>query len=121
MQGYSFRKLLRGKTPPEWQQVAFHRYWMHNDKIHEARAHYGVRDQRYKLIYWYNEALGVAGARPGAEDEKEWELFDCEKDPLELFNVYNDSRYTGVVNDMLCLLESKMDDIGDVPVHQVRG
>ncbi|KAI0893664.1 extracellular sulfatase Sulf-2 [Annulohypoxylon nitens] len=117
MQGVSFRELLRGKTPADWQQVAYHRYWMHNDIIHEARAHYGVRDQRYKLIYWYNEHLGVSGARPGAEDEKEWELFDCERDPLELFNVYNEPGYQQVIKDMTRLLERKMQEIGDEPVH----
>ena len=31
-------------------------------------AHYGIRDQRYKLIYWYNATLGQAGALPGARE-----------------------------------------------------
>ncbi|EEY17166.1 arylsulfatase B [Verticillium alfalfae VaMs.102] len=117
MQGRSFRPLLQGQTPSNWQQVAYHRYWMHNDVIHQAYAHYGVRDQRYKLIYWYNEPLDVAGARPGAADEKEWELFDCEKDPLELFNVYHETEYQSVVTAMTKLLELKMAQIGDDPVH----
>ncbi|PNH31058.1 hypothetical protein VD0002_g3301 [Verticillium dahliae] len=117
MQGESFRPLLQGRTPSDWQQIAYHRYWMHNDVIHQAYAHYGVRDQRYKLIYWYNEPPDVAGARPGAADEKEWELFDCEKDPLELFNVYHEKEYQSVVTAMTKLLELKMAQIGDDPVH----
>ncbi|KAK7182314.1 extracellular sulfatase Sulf-2 [Paraphaeosphaeria sporulosa] len=123
MQGDSIMPLLRGKTPETWQQVTYHRYWMHNDIIHQAYAHYGVRDHRYKLIYWYNEDLGVAGARPGKaedpnqEEEKEWELFDCEKDPLELFNVYDDPSYAAVVANMTALLEAKMEHIGDDPIH----
>lgn len=117
MQGVSFRQLLRGQTPEDWQQVAYHRYWMHNDIIHQAYAHYGVRDQRYKLIYWYNEHLEVLGARPGAENEKEWELFDCQEDPLELFNIYHDPKCQQVVERMTRLLENKMEEIGDVPVH----
>ncbi|KAF5520405.1 Arylsulfatase [Colletotrichum aenigma] len=117
MQGVSFRELLSGKTPTDWRQIAYHRYWMHNDIIHHAYAHYGVRDQRYKLIYWYNEALDVAGARPGGEKDEEWELFDCEKDPLELFNVYHDPAYAEVVKHMTGLLELKMVQIGDEPVH----
>jgi len=28
-----------------------------------------------------------------AEAKREWELFDCEKDPLELFNVWNQAEY----------------------------
>ena len=117
VQGKSFRPLLKGLTPEDWQQVAYHRYWMHNDIIHEAYAHYGVRNQRYKLIYWYNEDLGVKGARPGAADEKEWELFDCENDPLELFNMYHEPDSQEVVQHMTKLLEDKMEEIGDVQVH----
>lgn len=117
MQGVSFRALLEGHTPPDWQQIAYHRYWMHNDIIHHAYAHYGVRDQRYKLIYWYNDPLGMQGARPGGEEHREWELFDCEKDPLELFNVYADPEYRSVVQHMTSLLELKMVQIGDTPEH----
>ncbi|KAK6814599.1 hypothetical protein RU639_009568 [Aspergillus parasiticus] len=117
MQGTSFRPLLQGRTPEAWQQVAYHRYWMHNDIIHHAYAHYGIRNQRYKLIYWYNEPLDVKGARPGGREHKEWELFDCDKDPLELFNVYHDGEYQGVVRQMTTLLEKKMAEIGDEPVH----
>lgn len=120
MQGVSFRKLLQGKTPEDWQQVAYHRYWMHNDVIHNAYAHYGVRDQRFKLIYWYNEDFGLEGARPGDADHKEWELFDCQEDPLELFNVYNEPSYKEVVQRMTTLLEDKMADIGDTPVHPTK-
>lgn len=120
MQGVSFRQLLNGRgTPQDWQQVAYHRYWMHNDIIHNAYAHYGVRNQRYKLIYWYNEDFGIRGARSGAAEEKEWELFDCEEDPLELFNVYGQPQYQTIVKEMTRLLEEKMEEIGDEPVHQV--
>lgn len=126
MQGCSFRPLLRGTTPADWQQVAYHRYWMHNDAIHHAYAHYGVRDRRYKLIYWYCEDLGLEGARPspggdeGEGRDKEWELFDCEKDPLELFNCYHDPEYAEVVAAMTRKLEEKMAEIGDEPVHEER-
>lgn len=116
MQGVSFRQLLSRNTPADWQQVAYHRYWMHRDVIHEAYAHYAVRDQRYKLIYWYNEDFGIEGTRPGGE-EKEWELFDLDEDPLELFNCYHEGKYVDVVKHMTKLLEEKMEEIGDEPVH----
>ncbi|KAK4938593.1 hypothetical protein LTR10_021024 [Elasticomyces elasticus] len=129
MQGRSFRqRMLKDKSGTssssadvdDWPQSAYHRYWMHNDEIHEAYAHYGIRDQRFKLIYWYCEALGVEGARPGGEDHKEWELFDCQEDPLELFNVYHDPAFRDVVAKMTQLLEDKMEEIGDEPAHQTR-
>jgi len=120
MQGRSFRRLLQGERVEGWPQAAYHRYWMHNDIIHEAYAHYGIRDQRYKLIYWYCEDLGVEGARPGGQDYKEWELFDCQEDPLELFNIYHDAKYQDVVVRMTKLLEDKMEEIGDEPEHQIQ-
>lgn len=117
MQGLSIRPLLSQKTPSDWQQVAYHRYWMHNDQTHHAYAHYGCRDQRYKLIYWYNEPLDVEGANPGDADHKEWELFDCEEDPLELFNVYHEAKYNDVRERMTKMLQEKMMEIGDEVVH----
>ena len=117
MQGVSFRSLLQGRRPEDWQQVAYHRYWMHNDTTHHAYAHYGCRDQRYKLIFWYNEPLDVEGARPGDGDHKEWELFDCHEDPLELFNCYHEPKYADVRQKMTKMLEDKMMEIGDEVVH----
>ncbi|UJW87656.1 sulfatase family protein [Devosia sp. SL43] len=116
MQGKSLRSVLEGRTPDDWDQIAYHRYWMNNDAIHEARAHYGVRDQRYKLIYWYNDDLGQLGARPvGAAPE--WELFDCEVDRCELVNLANDPAYADVFLTMLGKLDNHMSEIGDVPEH----
>ncbi|ANG64639.1 sulfatase [Marinobacterium aestuarii] len=116
MQGTSFRPLLEGNTPQDWQQLAYHRYWMHKDEHHNAYAHYGIRNKRYKLIYWYNEDFDLPGTSPGGE-EKEWELFDCEKDPLELFNCYQDPEYANIVRKMTLELDKKMREIGDTPCH----
>ena len=30
-------------------------------------------------------------------EDREWELFDCEEDPMELFNVYSDPNYQNIV------------------------
>lgn len=49
--------------------------------MHDCYAHYGVRNQRFKLIYWYNQGFDLPGTKAGGQ-EKEWELFDCEKDTL---------------------------------------
>lgn len=116
MQGKSLRHLFSGLTPEDWSQLAYHRYWMHRDPDHNAYSHYGIRDQRYKLIYWYNEGFDLPGTNHGGED-REWELFDCQKDPLELFNVVEDQAYFDVVQDMVRQLDAKMAEIGDVPEH----
>src|SRR3546814_4060168 len=106
MQGRSLRPVLEGRVPDDWPQVAYHRYWMHKDAIHNAFAHYGIRGQRYKLIYWYNEPLDQPGARSGSEPP-ELELFDCEADPLELVNVFHDPAMAGVVRAMIAKLDRK--------------
>ena len=119
MQGRSLRPILEGRAGDDWQGVAYHRYWMHKDENHNAWAHYGLRDQRYKLIYWYNSALGQPGAQEG-DEPPEWELFDCLNDPLELFNVADDPAYAEVFAKMVGELDSKMLEIGDVPEHDSR-
>lgn len=116
MQGTSMRPVLEGRTPPDWDQVAYHRYWMHADVIHNAYAHYGVRDQRWKLIYWYNDDLGQLGAcANGAPPE--WELFDCHSDPSELMNLAGDPAHADVFRRMLAKLDARMAAIGDIPEH----
>jgi arylsulfatase A-like enzyme len=116
MQGKSIRPILNGVVPADWSEVAYHRYWMHRDPDHNAYSHYGIRNQRFKLIYWYNEGYDLPGTNHGGED-REWELFDCEKDPLELFNVYLDSNYQDIVATMTAELNKKMAQIGDEPEH----
>ncbi|GAA0758053.1 sulfatase [Ideonella azotifigens] len=116
MQGRSLRPLLKGATPTDWSQVAYHRYWMHRDAIHNAYAHYGIRTQQYKLVYWYNQGLGAPGSQGGGE-APEWELFDCNADPLELINVYDDPAYRSIVHEMTALLDRTMAEIGDEPRH----
>lgn len=111
-QGRSFRPLLQGQTPADWQQSFYYRYWMHRAH-HNVYAHYGVRTERYKLIYYYGEALG----QPGAVDDPtppEWELFDLEKDPLEMHSVYHDPRYASVVCNLKDELERLRRKVGDL-------
>ena len=116
MQGESLKPLLNQTDIQNWQQVAYHRYWMHRDPDHNAYSHYGIRTQKYKLIYWYNEGFDLPGTNHGGED-KEWELFDCEQDPLELFNIFNDPNYHEIIVKLTRILEEKMQEIGDEPAH----
>jgi len=116
MQGRSLRPVFEGRTDPNWPTSAYHRYWMHKDEFHYAWAHYGLRNQRYKLIYWYNAALDQLGAGQG-DEPPEWELFDCEADPLELLNIADDSTYADIFQIMLHELDAKMAEIGDIPEH----
>ena len=89
---------------------------MHKDPDHNAYAHYGLRNQRYKIIYWYNYGFDLPGTNHGGED-REWELFDCQSDPLELFNLANDKNFKDTFDQMKKMLTRKMLKIGDIPAH----
>lgn len=94
MQGRSFRSLLQGKVPDEWQESIYYRYWMHLG-YHAVTAHYGVRTATHKLIFYYGKALGTAGSED-RDTEQYWELFDLEADPNELNNIYGHPDYASV-------------------------
>ncbi len=111
MQGRSFRPLIHGQTPAEWQQSMYYRYWMHKAH-HNVYAHYGIRTLDYKLIYYYSDALGQAGAIDESY-EPEWELFDLHKDPHELNNVYHDLAYADVVENLTNELHRLQAEVGD--------
>jgi len=111
MQGRSFRPNLAGKTPADWRTSFYYRYWMHLAD-HGVPAHYGIRTPKYKLIFYYGLPLGMAGAvnRP---TEPEWELFDLEKDPHEMKNVYADPAYAQIAKDLKAELRRLKDAVGD--------
>lgn len=112
MQGRSFRPLLQGKTPADWRQEMYYRYWMHGDGCHNVYAHYGIRTHRYKLIYYYADPLGQPGSGPEA-CPPEWELFDLEKDPHELMNIYNDPAYAELITELKRDLHRLQAEVGD--------
>jgi len=124
-QGASFRSLLGGRVPDGWQQSMYYRYWM-NRAHHNVAAHYGVRTKRYKLIYYYYDGLGEPGTEQGTSNpanlpvpeldfEPEWELFDLEKDPHEMKNVYADGEYAQVVKELTAELARLQEKFGDQP------
>ena len=98
MQGTSLRPLFNGETPDDWRTSMYYRYWMHLTH-HYVPAHYGIRTHRYKLIYYYGEALGTTGSIDEPK-EPEWELFDLEKDPNEMCSVYDDPAYADIVTEL---------------------
>lgn len=114
MQGRSFRPVLRGVTPDDWPQRIYYRYWEHGDGSHNVRAHYGIRTPRYKLIYYYNDGLGLPGTS-SERYEPEWELFDLQTDPKEMRSVYDDPAYASVRAELTAELARLQKEIGDPP------
>lgn len=52
-----------------------------------VRRHYGVRNDRWKLIHFYN-------------DIDQWELYDLQEDPHELRNLYGLPEYAAPRREM---------------------
>jgi arylsulfatase A-like enzyme len=114
MQGRSLVPLLRGERPAGWPTSMYYRYWEHDDRSHHVIAHYGVRTERHKLVYYYGDGLGI----PGASDRPtppEWELFDLVQDPAELRNVYGDPAYARQRGELAAELARLQRALGDVP------
>jgi arylsulfatase A-like enzyme len=114
MQGRSFVGNLTGKTPKNWRHSMYYRYWMHLAD-HGVPAHYGVRTQRHKLIYYYGKALGTAGSI-NEDRPPEWEMFDLLRDPREMRNVYGDPAYAKVREELKVELARVQKECGDEAV-----
>ncbi len=84
MQGRSFLPVLMGKPPANWRRSMYYRYY--HPGHHNVAAHYGVRTDRYKLIF-FNKL-------------NQWELYDLQKDPIEMKNVYSDPAYQKTVEQL---------------------
>jgi arylsulfatase A-like enzyme len=100
MQGRSLRPLTLGHTPTDWRQGVYYRYYEYPQGWHTVRPHYGIRTDRYKLMHFYGE-LNV------------WELYDLERDPHELMNVYGDPDYAEIAAELLGQLEDLQHEFGD--------
>jgi arylsulfatase A-like enzyme len=114
MQGRSFRKNLEGRAPKDWRKAMYYRYWMHNDADHHVPGHYGIRTDRWKLIYYYGKPLGMKGAQP-PDTEAAWELYDLRTDPHEMKNLYGDAKYASTVRDLKSQLDRLQRESGDTP------
>jgi arylsulfatase A-like enzyme len=84
MQGRSFLPLLRGQMPRGWRTSMYYRYY--HPGHHNVAAHYGIRSERYKLIY-FNKL-------------NQWELYDLQRDPAEMHNLYADAASAGIVSKL---------------------
>jgi arylsulfatase A-like enzyme len=110
-QGNSFRGNLSGRVPAAWRSSMYYRYWMHMAEGN-VPAHYGIRTKKHKLIFYYGLGLDTEGASD-KPTEPEWELFDLEKDPAEMNNLYGDPAYAKVVRKLKAELLSLKKQLGD--------
>lgn len=87
MQGRSMVPMLRNQCKPSasWRDAVYYAYY-ENAAVHNVPVHDGVRTDRYKLMFFPRT--------------REWNLFDLEKDPLELKSVHGEPEYAEILAGM---------------------
>lgn len=99
MQGVSLLPLLKGEHPADWRDDIYYHFYEYPAE-HMVKRHYGVRDDRYKLIHFYN-------------DIDKWELYDLQEDPYEMNNIYGQpgtEEITASMMERLKKAQEKYDD-----------
>lgn len=91
VQGKSFVSILANSNEKPFRDAVYYHYFEY-PYWHHVQPHYGVRTDRYKLIHYYY-------------DMEEWELFDLEKDPNEVKNIYGNSENKQLIADLKIRLE----------------
>lgn len=84
MQGRSLLPLFAGRTPKGWRTSMYYRYY--HPGHHNVAAHYGLRTERYKLIF-FNKL-------------NQWEFYDLRRDPHEMKNLYNDPAQAKLIESL---------------------
>lgn len=93
MQGESLLPLLKNEAG-QWDRDAVYYHYYEYPGAHMVKRHYGIVTKDYKLAHFYY-------------DVDEWELYDRNKDPQEMRNVYSDPAYAETV----ATLHKKLDEL----------
>ncbi|WP_167609402.1 sulfatase [Maribellus sediminis] len=109
VEGNSFRANLKGETPDNWRHSMYYRYWLH---LVDRPAHFGIRNQRYKLAFFYGQPLEKEGTQKETT-EPAWEFYDLQKDPKELHNAYGEAEYAAIIAEMKTELIRLRNENGD--------
>ncbi|MDL2319512.1 sulfatase [Alistipes sp. OttesenSCG-928-B03] len=114
-QGRSFRKVLAGDDGERFREDMYYRYWT-NEAIRPA--HFGIRNDRYKLIFFYGKGIRELGSDAPDTGLNLWEFYDLHADPHEDSNRYGDPAYAEVIAGMkvrLLELKAEYGDTADSP------
>lgn len=84
MQGASMKGLLTQPIIKNWRDKIYYHYY---EDAYGVTPHYGIRTTRYKLIHFYGKI-------------NSWELYDLQKDPQEMNNLFPDAKYAKLAGSL---------------------
>ncbi|GEO04596.1 sulfatase [Adhaeribacter aerolatus] len=90
VQGKSMLPLFRNK-PAKGRDAIYYHYYENGE--HAVSPHFGIKTNRYKLIRFYKRVNA-------------WELYDLQKDPHEMNNLYGQSQYEKITADLKAKLQT---------------
>lgn len=114
MTGSSFRQNLQGQRPADWRTQMYYRYWLHQTN---RPAHFGIRNERYKLVFFYGQPLDKPGTHTDTTPPA-WEFYDLQADPNEDRNAYGDPAYESVIAEMKSELKQLREETGDTDANE---
>lgn len=109
MDGISVKPILNsGKEPKGWKDKAYYQYYGHLSG-HYNPGHIAMRTKKYRIILYHGMDTKGKGKwqTPAA-----WELYDLEKDPFEMNNVFDDPAYADAVVELKKKFENYRKEIG---------
>jgi arylsulfatase A-like enzyme len=107
MQGLSLVPLMKGEKPEKWRSEIYYHYYEY-PSVHMVPRHYGIRTKRHKLMHFY-------------QFKNEWEMYDLNKDPDELSNLYGKKETMKLQNKLkqrLKNLQNSYEDESDMSVRE---
>ena len=84
------RSDAHARQPDDWRHSIYYHYYEY-PSVHMVPRHNGVRNERYKLMHFY--------------EFDEWEFYDLQEDPDELSNEYENPEYAERIVEMKAELE----------------
>lgn len=104
VQGQSFLPLLKKDKSYRSRDALYYHYYENGE--HSVSPHFGIKTKRYKLIRFYKRV-------------ESWELFDLQKDPNELHNIYNVKAAAPVVRQMKAKLDAIIKEYKDTDAAEI--
>ncbi|SFH00580.1 sulfatase family protein [Pedobacter insulae] len=103
IQGESFLPLVTGQKAQGRSAIYYHYY---ENSEHSVSPHFGVKNKRYKLIRFYTRV-------------NSWELYDLQKDPHEVDNVFGKKGYEKVTASLMNELKNQMEKYDDADAIKI--